>query len=240
MHDLLIFTVIACLGMLVQAFAGFAGSLFAIPLFALFISPRLAVPAYNLVMIVVNLILVYEARKHINWKRILRMSVGGVVGIPFGAYCLANAPVQFIKLGISVMTLLFGLLFLMNVRFKIKETMPVQTICGLLSGFLGGAISESGPPVVLLGLSLEWKKEVFRATLLAYFAILSVTAIVSYYCLGLLNGHTVELSLVAVVPVVVVAMFGVVLKNKVPDVMFRKLILTIVIFVGLLGIVNSI
>lgn len=239
MDDFLLFTLIACLGMLVQAFAGFAGSLFAIPLFALFISPKLAVPAYNVVMIAVNLVLVYEARSHINWKRIFRMSIGGIVGIPFGAYCLANLPVVYIKLGISILTLIFGILFLLNIKFKLKENFTVQTSCGLLSGFMGGAISESGPPVVLLGLSLGWGKDVFRATLLAYFTILSIVAVISYLYLGLLNSYSIKFSLIAVIPVLLTAIAGIALKNKVPETLFRKLILAIVIVVGVIGIVNS-
>ena len=49
MDQALLFAVVACLGMLVQSFVGFAGSLVAVPLFSLFMSPRDAVPAYNLV-----------------------------------------------------------------------------------------------------------------------------------------------------------------------------------------------
>jgi uncharacterized membrane protein YfcA len=233
-----LFTLVACAGMLVQSFAGFAGSLFAIPLFALFMSPREAVPAYNIVMIVIDLMLVVESRHHIGWGRVGRMCAGGVVGIPFGAYCLAHLPVGSLKLGISIVTLVFGVLFMAKIRLAMREDLRTQLGVGLLSGFMGGAISESGPPVVLMGLSCGWSKDVFRGTLLAYFGILSLCATASYTFLGMIGWSTLKLSATAIVPVLLTSLLGVVLKNRVPETIFRKAVLAVVIIVGLIGIAN--
>jgi hypothetical protein len=55
MRVLLAFALIASLGMLVQSVVGFAGSLLAVPLFALLMSPRDALPGYALLLLpVVN------------------------------------------------------------------------------------------------------------------------------------------------------------------------------------------
>ena len=69
MTELVAFAVIASLGMLVQSVVGFAGSLLAVPLFALLMSPRDAVPGYAFQLLAVNGFLVCEGRQHIEWSR---------------------------------------------------------------------------------------------------------------------------------------------------------------------------
>ena len=67
--DYLIFTAIVMLGLFVQSFAGFAGSLITIPLYSIFFIPKNIIPAHSLLMLVSNIILVIEARKHLQWKK---------------------------------------------------------------------------------------------------------------------------------------------------------------------------
>jgi uncharacterized membrane protein YfcA len=239
MNEVLLFTAIACLGILVQSFAGFAGSLTAIPLFALFLSPKEAIPTFNLVMLLIDAWLVFEARQHIQWARVGRLMAGGAIGIPIGAFGLKYLPVHVLAMVISVVTLVFAILFLLKIRINLKENMGTQMCVGLLSGFLGGSISESGPPVVIYGLTRDWDKNAFRTTLLTYFMCLCVLAILSYWRLGLLSGKNVSTFTAAIGPCFVAAVCGVVFKNRVGEAAFRRAILVVVIMVSLIGLIRS-
>ena len=87
MTDFVAFVLIASLGMLVQSTVGFAGGLLAMPLLALLISPRDAVPSYALLMLLANGLLVWEGRQHIDGRPVRRMLLGGLPGVPIGALC---------------------------------------------------------------------------------------------------------------------------------------------------------
>ena len=115
MTEILAFALIASLGMLVQSVVGFAGSLLAVPLFSLLMSPRDAVPGYAFLMLAVNGFLVCEGRRHIQWRSVRGLLLGGLPGVPIGALALKHLPTSIIGAAISIVTLLFGLLFLARV-----------------------------------------------------------------------------------------------------------------------------
>ncbi|OGV65482.1 MAG: hypothetical protein A3K19_10360 [Lentisphaerae bacterium RIFOXYB12_FULL_65_16] len=238
MTELVLFCLICSLGMCVQSFVGFAGSLVAVPLFSLFISPKVAVPTYNLVMLVVNLVLVLETRQHVDWRRVGRLLIGGLVGIPIGAYGLKHLPVHVIGLIISVVTLTFAILFMFKVKVRLHENRPTELGIGLLSGWLGGAISESGPPVVVYGLARGWDKNTFRSTLITYFFFLCIMANVSFLYLGLLSWQSARYASAAVLPTLAAAIIGIWLKNRVNETFFRQAVLTVIVIVALLGLLR--
>lgn len=84
MNEAILFVAIACTGMLVQSFLGFAGSPVAVPLFALWLDPREAVPAYTLLMVVIDVGLVLHAPKHVQWRTVVKFGLSGIVGVQIG------------------------------------------------------------------------------------------------------------------------------------------------------------
>jgi uncharacterized membrane protein YfcA len=240
MTEIAAFAVIAGLGMLVQSTVGFAGSLVAIPLFALFMSPREAVPAYCFALLGTNLFLVCEGRRHVQWLSVRRLLLGGIPGVPIGAYALKHLPVHVIGAAIGAITLLFAILFLAGVRVRFPVHPLTEPLIGLLSGMLGGGISESGPPVVVYGLSREWPKETFRSSLLAYFLCLGSVAAVSYSVLGMVNGRLLLLSVAGLIPALAMARLGVWLKGQINERGFRSAVLVTVLAVGLTGLLKHV
>lgn len=240
MNDVVLFTVIACIGILVQSFAGFAGSLTAVPLFALFLAPKEAIPTFGLVMLLIDAFLVFEGRRHIQWGIVGRFLLGGAIGIPIGAFALKYLPTHVLGLIISIATLVFAILFLLKIRVDFKETIRTQMSIGLLSGFLGGSISESGPPVVIYGLARNWDKNAFRTTLLTYFMCLCILALLSYWRLGLLSNRNISTFSAAILPCFVAAVLGVVFKNRVGEMTFRRAVLAVIVMVSLIGLSRSI
>jgi hypothetical protein len=238
MSDLLIFTFIIMLGILVGSFAGFAGSLIAIPLYSIFFTPKDIIPAHSLVLLVVNALLVFESRKHLQWDKIWKLQVFGLLGVPVGAYCLAYLPSGVIRVIISVVTMIFGILFLMKVEIRFNDGNLTQGSIGLLSGFLGGSISEPGPPVVIYGLCRGWPKEVFRTNLLTYFTSLSAMSILSYFFLGMYHRESLRFSLVAVIPAFLAGRIGTRIKNAVSEDSYKKVIIYIILGVAVLGLLK--
>jgi hypothetical protein len=240
MSDVIAFAVIASLGMLVQSTLGFAGSLLAVPLFALVMSPREAVPAYAILLLSVNSFLVWEGRRHIDGRPVRRLLLGGLPGVPIGALALKHLPVAWIGAAISAVTLLFGLLFLARVRVRLPDHPVTEPLVGLLSGILGGGISESGPPVVVYALARGWAKDAFRSSLLAYFLCLSAAGTLSYIAYGMVKGPMVLLAAAALVPAFAASRLGVRLKDRINERTFRLAVLATILVVSVCGLVKHV
>ena len=162
----------------------------------------------------------------------------GINAAPVGAWALQHLPVHVIGAAISVITLLFGLLFLTRVRIRFPVHPLTEPAVGLLSGMLGGSISESGPPVVIYGLSREWAKDVFRSSLLAYFLCLAITAAISYSLFGMVSSHLLLLSAAGLLPALAAGQVGVWLKQRIPESAFRAAVLVTVVAVGMVGLIK--
>ncbi len=238
MTEILAFALIASLGMLVQSVVGFAGSLLAVPLFALLMSPREAVPGYAFLLLAANVFLVCEGRRHIEWRSVRGLLLGGLPGVPIGALALKHFPTSVIGATISIVTLVFGLLFLARVRIRFPVHPATEPLIGLLSGMLGGSISESGPPVVVYGLSRDWAKDVFRSSLLAYFLCLSAAAASSYLALGMVTGRMLLLAACALLPALVTARLGLLVKRRINERAFRLTVLATILVVSISGLLK--
>jgi uncharacterized membrane protein YfcA len=239
MHDLIIFAAIGTLGILVQSFFGFAGSLTAIPLFSLFFPVRDVLPAYTLVMIAIDIWLVLESRDHVQWGKAAQLLPAGCIGVFIGTYGLTNLPVRVINIAVGVITCTFAILFLLRVRMSVKENMPTRFSVGLVSGILQGCIGQAGPPLVLYGTAQKWDKNTFRSTLLTYFLCLFLVSIASYASFGLVSRHSWVLFLAGVVPAFLAANMGVWMKDRVSDTRFRQAILLVVLAVGVIGMLRA-
>ncbi len=88
----MLFMLFSALGVLVGSIIGFAGALVAIPFITLVLAPQTAVPAYSLLTLVMNLVIVIEARRHLELKGLTALMLAGVGGTLVGAWSLAHLP----------------------------------------------------------------------------------------------------------------------------------------------------
>ncbi len=237
MKEIILFSVFTSLGVLVGSVVGFAGALVAVPFILIFIAPKIAVPAYSLVTLLTNLVVVYEARHHLDWRRISLLSIAGVMGTLAGAWSLAYLHTGIIRLIVSAVTLTFGLLFLAKVPIRLPEGWSIETALGLLSGWLGGIISQGGPPAVFLALARGWSKEAFRVNLMAYFFIINTVSVLAYWYYGLFTSTGVRFCAAAFIPVLLMATLGIWIKNRVDERLFRTVVLILIVLVGLAGFI---
>ena len=98
----------------------------------------------------------------------------------------------------------------------------------------------SGPPVVIYGISMCWKKDTFRTSLLAYFLALSVIGNLSYILLGMVNGAILKLSGAALIPALLAAWAGINMKNRVSEGTYRKFVIWLILAVALVSLMRSI
>ena len=232
----LIFAGIVFIGILTSSFAGFGGALVAIPLLTIFFEPKEVIPAFALLSFFISIFLVIETYQYIKWKKVFTFLIGGLIGVPIGAYGLVHLNPDILRAVIGGLVALFGLLFLSGLRLPFKERRSTEIGVGLVSGLLGGSTSMAGPPVVIFGIGCNWDKNSFRATLLTYFLLLGIITNSSFFFFRLFTPSNLKLLLFAFVPAVFASWLGVRFKNKVSEVKFRRAILILIIAVGILGL----
>jgi len=223
-----------------QAFGGFGGGLFAVPLLAMSYEPRFIVPPFSLTIVLLNFIILFEVRRNIDWKKVSRVVVGSILGLPIGTFALASLNQDIIRLLISVVTVILGILFLTGFKPEIKETRTTFVIAGIISGFLSGTAAMGGPPLIFLMMALGLKKDVFRATLVGCFTFNGIISNSLYLANGLFNPLNLKIILFGFLPALAGVVLGIAVKNILPEEKFNRITVVTVVLIGVLGTVRAV
>lgn len=218
-----------------QGLTGFGFSLVFVSIMLAFIPPKIVVPVVTVHATIINSLIVYSIRKHVDFKRIAPLMIAGIVGIPFGAHVLSIIRGDMMKAVTGVLIALFAVAYLAGFERKVKNEKIAFSWIGFLSGFLNGSTGFSGPPVILFFTNQKIPKDIFRANLAIYFLILNASTLVAYAFNGLLNVDVLKFSFSFLPGLGVGAAAGIALAGKVDDKMFRKLALVVVTVAGLLA-----
>lgn len=224
-------TAIALLGMvafaaMTQSISGFGFSLMLVPLLSLLIGPKDTVVAANVLSFTLDVALLSRLHGLVEWRLASMLFVGALVGMPFGVLVLVWFSPAALQVLIAAMVILFTLLLMRGLRLDDAGRIG-DVVAGAISGILNTSTSMSGPPVVLYLQGKGITPLIFRATLTAYFGVISLIAI------GLLSltGHfteTVGIASILAIPALVVGGFiGNWLHYRVPGPLFRRLVYVI-------------
>ncbi len=201
------------LATLIRSSFGFGEALFSVPLLALLMPIRVAVPLAALVSVTVALLIVVQ-----DWKKIHARSAGillisTLLGIPLGLLLLSLVAEAIVKTILGAVILLFATYSLASRRPRNLDNDRFASLFGFAAGILGGAYSMNGPPLVIYGTLRRWSPEHFRATLQGYFLPASGILLIAYGTTGLLTGGVAHYYLVSL-PFVLVAIFAGRLINR--------------------------
>ena len=104
----------------IQGLVGFGSGLVMVPVLVLFIEPKVLIPAVLIHGLVMNGALAFEARRNIQRMRIAPILLGGLIGLPFGAYLLVFLSADILKILIGSVIIIFGILLLSGRNFHCR------------------------------------------------------------------------------------------------------------------------
>ena len=186
-NTLLIILIILFVSGIVKGTTGFGFALFALPLLAHYIPFKTLVPLLTLFNLTSSAQMVIQTREFKPDKRILWLSMAGIAGTIAGTLILKYFQVLWLKIMASVSLVIISFLFLTGYRFKVRKMRRSNIISGLVSGFLGGSIAVSGPPLALFLTSLNINTRLFRV-IFAWFSIITAGfAFVDQIKIGVVN-----------------------------------------------------
>jgi len=210
-----------------KGFSGFGPALVMIPLFTLLYEPGTAINITTLFDFLAGFYLIFSVRKEMNWKSVFAVFIGLGTGAFWGAMLLGKLPVELLKTMIGATILIFSLVILLqkdgNHVHNTKYTRALKYPVSLFSGFLGGLLSISGPPLIIY-MKMMYRKDFFRTQLIGIFMLDSGWRLILYQ----LNGIPVHLGWTHFVIFITVmflsAWIGSRIHIKVNEVLFNRIV----------------
>lgn len=226
-----IIAIIVLFAATVQSFSGFGFAIISVSLVSIFFNVKPVIPLISLCGLLLNLILLLELRKNIDFKALVNFYIGSLIGIPLGVNFYLIADVKLIKIALALIIILFVVINLIKTLELKKKYKAVEIIIGFFAGFLGGAINTNGPPVLLYQKIIPQSNIDFKAAITGYFVINSIL-IVTYQIFTKITTINVFYNFLKLTPLIIIGyLLGYYLFKKFNAIFFNKIILFLLISV---------
>lgn len=186
-----------------RGFTGFGFGLAAVPLLTLALPPTRVVPFVTVLQVVVGLSGLRDAWRIADWRAVLGLAPGLVLGVPIGLVALTQVPPNGVRLVIGLLIALSVVVLWRRMRLPPRPSRGVTLAAGLMSGMMNGLGSMGGPPVVVYLLALSRDAAVVRASSIIYFLFAAVVTAIPMALNGLVD-REIMLWSAASIPVLVV------------------------------------
>ena len=240
LHSILLILFAISLGGLVKGVISFGLPLVALPILSFVLNPKQAIFLLFFTVIAVN-IREIKFNNFESYKKIIPLSIGVLSGIIIGS-------ILFHKIENSLISQMIGFTIILAViinltGLKIKETLLLNnsfSICyGFSCGIIGGMTTLVGPLIAVYLVSLNLPKDEFSELIsLTIFACLAPIYGIFFIYQPILNDFIV--SLCFAIPAVVMQFLGFKIRKRLPQEIFRKVILFMLTIIGILVIYKNI
>ena len=183
------------LGTFVQGLTGFGLALVSVPLLSLLLDVKQAVPLAGLFGWMITFPLVYKMRQHVQWRTCLIMVAGSLPGSWLGANLLKLMPAKWILVAMGVVLIASSIHSLRKKKGTTggESSTPLSALAGFFSGTLGASVGEPGPPVIAYSSMQPWTADQVKASLLFFFMLQMVGAIIGFWSKELLTREVFSL-----------------------------------------------
>ncbi len=228
----------AVAGGFINGLAGFGTSLFALGFFLSVLPPTQSVALVLILSVVTGLQGLWVVRNAMldNPRRLARFLLPALFGIPLGVQSLRFVDVQSLKIVIAGFLLIYGGFFMArrNLPKFDRPTTTVDVTVGFLGGFLGGLASLSGALPTMWCSMRSWPKAETRAVLQPYnLCVLGLSA--AFLAVrGAYTPETLRYAIIAIPTALVSAQLGIIVFRRVPDSVFRRLLIILCFVSGLI------
>ena len=177
--------------------------------------------------------------KDIDWRRVLSLLAGAVVGLPVGLWALTSIPDNWARAVISGYVLAMCIVLMRGWRIGHDVGIGAHVAVGVASG-LANAPGMGGLPVAAFFAAQSMAPAVFRATLVSYFPLLDLYSSPIYWLHGMVTWDTLKVSLIGLPLVLFANWLGSrhFLKTDPQD--FRRFAILLLAGLAALGLVKAV
>ncbi len=138
---------------IVRGFSGFGSGMIIGPTTAALFTPKIALAMIAVLDTIPTLMIVWPARKQVNWKEVLPVVIGYAFAVPLGVWFLTSSDPVYLRWFISISILIAIAILWSGWRYHGPRGSPVSLSVGGLGGFMGAAAALPGPAVLIYWLA---------------------------------------------------------------------------------------
>ena len=234
-QTLVLTLLIALVGGIVAATAGFGFSLVAAPPLLLMYEPVQVTAMLLIVTMATRWLLLTDTWRSTQTRVIAAMLPTAWLGIGFGILIVRVVDPDYIKLLASMVVIVAAVLMMRDWRPRSAGRRHAAPMTGLLSGLLSPTTGMDGTPVVFLLSSRGYDIPSFRSTITVYYYSIIPVSILALVREGLLGRDDLMRSLAIVPPIVLGTFIGQRLVKRLSIERFRAIVYVLLFLSGLVG-----
>jgi len=239
METLPYLVVIMLLAGFIQGFSGFGSVLLSLPLLALFMDVKTAIPLVAMVGVLLTILLLIPLRKELEWQRIWPLLAGAVPGVPLGVFMLKLMDGRLILTLLGLILVCYSLYSLLFPVIRRELGGIWSYLTGFLAGCFGGAFSAAGPPVIIYVSLQPWRKELIKVTLQGFYFASGLLVVTAQALTGMVTDRVMELFLYSLAPLTLGTYAGHFFFGKIREETYRRVILILLLGLGVFTIQNA-
>ena len=210
----------------------------ATPLMALVMPADQVIGLLLPILMIADLFAVSSYWKQWNWRMIILLMPGAILGVTIGTFFITNAPTETLRTTLGIIVLLFALYKMLEARLFRALAYQARDWHGIFAGTVAGFSSAlahtGGPPVSIYLLLRRVPNRTFNATSALFFAILNWIKVPYYFYAGLFDFGRLA-SLIWLLPLLPLGVWsGKWLADKISRVAFERVIVFLLAVTALL------
>lgn len=230
--EALLVALVVLFAVMVQSLIGFGAALIGMPLLVGLLGIQVAAPFVALLAFTAEIVLVLYYRRALSLQVVWQLVAAAALGIPLGVLALKSMDEDIVLAVLGLVIVLYALYALLQLRLPELRHPLWAWGAGFLAGILGGAYNTSGPPVIVYGNCRRWPPAEFKANLQGFFLPVSLFVVLGHGLGQNLTPAVWRYYVMALLPMGMGIVVGLLLARRVDPVLFRKLALGLLVVLG--------
>lgn len=222
---------------LANGMTGFAFALIAGGTYFQFLPPGEAVPMILTLSLVAQLVHWLRQPGKFGGRQALPFIIGGVLGVPLGVMLSRHLDREVFRLLIGAFLIGYSLYLLLGRVARLDSGRFADGVVGVAAGIMGGLAGLSGALVTAWCALKSWDKDAQRAAYQPFIVFGQGFALVNYVWIAGYPHAVAVQSAIALPPLVAGMLVGYGLYRRFDDLLFRRVVLTLLLVAGVLLVV---
>lgn len=229
---------ISLLSGIVHGYSGFGGNLLMVPLLTYLLAPAQAITLAMVIAAIGQASVVQQAIPLADRRECGPFLLGLLIGLPMGTYVLAASDPTLIRRLVGASTLAAAAILATGWAYRGGRSGAVSAAFGVVSGVIGGAAGQGGPPAVAYFIASPVEPAVQRANIIAAVTGLIILGLAFFAAAGIVTWSLLASGAALGIPYLAGLRGGTRLFALVPSQNYRRAALILLAAAGLAALLR--